>query len=267
MTYSPADRDRPNRDATSVAWSSTSSSSVWRRGRRPKGKIAELNVDGSLDPNNFTWPYGSDKIVQVRGLLVMIRCRRSDSTRSWCRHCCRQGSSGSSAGSDPGQAINLTRRSSRTDGRGREPRSDLGRAGPTWLLKLDCRGRHRRRPGARQASVQTAQTEWDASCRRDRPEPDSVRLPTCSARVPTDGVLRRTRILAIQRPGVGIGSRPLAAHLREGWRECAVRLGNPPSSPVGVIYGASTARRPPGNGHGDHMRRPRVDVTYLNGLG
>jgi hypothetical protein len=51
--------------ATSVAWSSTSQLVVGGEGEGHTGKIAELNVDGSLDPNPFTREYGSAKIVQV----------------------------------------------------------------------------------------------------------------------------------------------------------------------------------------------------------
>jgi hypothetical protein len=51
--------------ATSVAWSSTSQLVVGGEGNGRTGKIAELNVDGSLDPNPFTREYGSAKIVQV----------------------------------------------------------------------------------------------------------------------------------------------------------------------------------------------------------
>ena len=50
--------------ATSVAWSSTRQLVVGGQDGST-GKIAELNVDGSLDPNPFTREYPSDKIVQV----------------------------------------------------------------------------------------------------------------------------------------------------------------------------------------------------------
>ena len=50
--------------ATSVAWSSTSQLVVGGQDGST-GKIAELNVDGSLDPNPFTRIYPSDNIVQV----------------------------------------------------------------------------------------------------------------------------------------------------------------------------------------------------------
>lgn len=50
--------------ATSVAWSSTRQLVVGGQDGST-GKIAELNVDGSLDPNPFTREYGPAKIVQV----------------------------------------------------------------------------------------------------------------------------------------------------------------------------------------------------------
>jgi hypothetical protein len=51
--------------ATTVAWSSTSQLVVGGQDGS-SGRIAELNVDGSLDPNPFTPPpYGSVKILQV----------------------------------------------------------------------------------------------------------------------------------------------------------------------------------------------------------
>ncbi len=50
--------------ATSVAWSSTYQLIVGGQDGTT-GKIAELNIDGSLDPNPFTREYPSAKIVQV----------------------------------------------------------------------------------------------------------------------------------------------------------------------------------------------------------
>ncbi len=50
--------------ATSVAWSSTYQLVVGGQ-NGTTGKIAELNVDGSLDPNPFTREYPSAKIVKV----------------------------------------------------------------------------------------------------------------------------------------------------------------------------------------------------------
>ena len=50
--------------ATTVAWSSTSQLVVGGQDGST-GRIAELNVDGSLDPPGFTREYGSVKILQV----------------------------------------------------------------------------------------------------------------------------------------------------------------------------------------------------------
>ena len=98
------------------------------------------------------------------------------------------------------------------------------------------------------------------------PTPTPYGLPTCVALGPYDGVLREL-VLAYKDRGRHRLARPLAVHLARGVAACAVRLGNPPGSPVVVIPVPSTAAAARQR-HGDHMRRlARQTVRTLNGLG
>ena len=98
------------------------------------------------------------------------------------------------------------------------------------------------------------------------PTPTPYGLPTCVALGPYDGVLREL-VLAYKDRGRHRLARPLAAQLARGVAACAVRLGNPPGSPVVVIPVPSTAAAARQR-HGDHMRRlARQTVRTLNGLG
>lgn len=98
------------------------------------------------------------------------------------------------------------------------------------------------------------------------PTPIPYGLPTCVALGPYDGVLREV-VLAYKDRGRHRLARPLAVQLARGVAACAVRLGNPPGSPVVVIPVPSTAAAARQR-HGDHMRRlARQTVHTLNGAG
>jgi predicted amidophosphoribosyltransferase len=98
------------------------------------------------------------------------------------------------------------------------------------------------------------------------PSPTPYGLPICVALGPYEGVLREL-VLAYKDRGRHRLARPLAAQLARGVAACAVRLGNPPGSPVVVIPVPSTAAAARQR-HGDHMRRlARRTVRTLNGLG
>jgi predicted amidophosphoribosyltransferase len=98
------------------------------------------------------------------------------------------------------------------------------------------------------------------------PTPTPYGLPICVALGPYDGVLREL-VLAYKDRGRHRLARPLAVQLARGVAACAVRLGNPPGSPVVVIPVPSTAAAARQR-HGDHMRRlARQTVRALNGAG
>jgi predicted amidophosphoribosyltransferase len=98
------------------------------------------------------------------------------------------------------------------------------------------------------------------------PTPTPYGLPICVALGPYDGVLREL-VLAYKDRGRHRLARPLAVQLARGVAACAVRLGNPPGSPVVVIPVPSTAAAARQR-HGDHMRRlARQTVRTLNGAG
>jgi len=135
------------------------------------------------------------------------------------------------------------------------------------VLPLDCAGCGTSAPGAKAGVCPDCTTELGRLMPYETaPTPTPYGLPTCVALGPYDGVLREL-VLAYKDRGRHRLARPLAAHLARGVAACAVRLGNPPGSPVVVIPVPSTAAAARQR-HGDHMRRlARQTVRTLNGLG
>jgi len=87
----PADRDRgaEPRDRDGPLVELDSQLVVARGAANRTGKIAELKSDGSLDPNNFTWPGRLCQMSSRSRPTRTIRWPPLGLTRSWCRHCGR----------------------------------------------------------------------------------------------------------------------------------------------------------------------------------
>lgn len=135
------------------------------------------------------------------------------------------------------------------------------------VLPADCAGCGTSAPGANAGVCPDCMKELARLMPYETaPTPIPYGLPICVALGPYDGVLREL-VLAYKDRGRHRLARPLAAQLARGVAACAVRLGNPPGSPVVVIPVPSTAAAARQR-HGDHMRRlARQTVRTLNGLG